>query len=169
MTNAKGQRGQGISDERDVATVDMVCPYLSFLCSVPRSLARQSSLGPVTDDDSHMTAKSRSVPFLALPSAPVLVVGIARFDEFQTGQTDEDPKPAFVMPNAVKRIVDLATSLASLGADTFDGQVNCLVDRDSGSGRSRTPASPHASFRDPRSFRAIGERKTALIRTASSG
>jgi hypothetical protein len=132
-------------------------------------LHRNLSIRPVNDDDSHMTAKSRSVPFLALPSAPVLVVGIARFDEFQTGQTDEDPKPAFVMPNAVKRIVDLATSLTSLGPDAFDGQVNCLVDRDSGSDRSQTPASPHASFRDPQSFRAIGERKTALIRTASSG
>ena len=116
-----------------------------------------------------MTAKGRSVSFLALPSAPVLVVGIARFDELQTFQADENPHAAFVMPNAVKRIVDLAASLASLGPDAFDGQVNCPVDQDSGSGRSRTPASPHASFRDPRSFRAIGERKTALTRTASSG
>lgn len=108
------------------------------------------------------------MPFLAFPGAAVLVKRISRFDKFKTGQTDEDPEPAFVMPNAIQRIIDFAASLAGFGADTFDGHVNSLVDCYSGIGRPRTLASQRASFPDPRSFFATGEKMTVAIRTASN-
>ena len=80
------------------------------------------------------------MPFLTFPRAPILVVPIARFDKLEAVQTDENPKTAFVEPNAVKRIVVFTAALAGFGANPFDDQVNCLVDWDSESGQTRNRA-----------------------------
>lgn len=108
------------------------------------------------------------MPFLTFPRAPILVVPIARFDKLEAVQTDENPKAAFVEPNAVKRIVVFTAALAGFGANPFDDQVNCLVDWDSESGQTRNRAWQHALSRDPPFSHATCGRKRVLIRTASN-
>ena len=115
-----------------------------------------------------ISSKGRLVPFLTFPRAPILVVPIARFDKLEAVQTDENPKAAFVEPNAVERIVHFGAALAGFGADTFDNQVNSPVDRGSGSARTRTPAWQHALLPDQPFFHATYGRKRVLIRTASN-
>jgi hypothetical protein len=93
---------------------------------------------------------------------------IARLEKLQAIQADKDPEAAFVEPNAIKGTVDFAASLTGLGANPFDDQLNRLVDRDSGSGRSRTPASQHALSRAPRIVHATNGRKSVSTRNASN-